>query len=719
MSSMNIIFKLFILLIRSTPRMNRKSDIHSGNIGFEANNDEMISKSIANSDMKNEQNTTSEMSNLTEKNFLNKNDLTDSRKDVEKYSNLYMMMVIQFLTINHDSKEFVDKVRKYSIDKTVQNFESAFDEILNLLNQTKSSIGYRENAGLANMSENSNVSVYEMSEYIENLLKENHIIKSEKTKDENSKEVTQKIEKIVKDFLKENYYDENYEFEDADIPKEDIIKNEWIEQIADIELKELAYELRNTWKLLYKKINNSHEIKNSTLIPLKYPFTIPGGRFREIYYWDSYWIFDGQLACGMHKTVKYGLLNFVELIKKYNFIPNGTRLYYEGRSQPPYFVQMVYNLYEHSDDEMKKEILNGEFLKTAEIEYEFWMKNRVVKFEYNGEEYEMNRYFVSTDYPRPESFTEDIKTYENFKKANPGIKNYENKLYGHIKAAAESGWDFSTRWLLDGQDLHTIQTNDIIPVDLNAYLYQNEKILSELCELMGDKEKHIYYKEKYIKRETLINKILWNENSWMDYNFKTGKYTSERFYFSNLTPMFYSIKPPKRNNHDILYFYKKELFSYVGGVPAGGECKCPQQWDFPVVWAPHQEMIVKFLLKIEENKMAIHIARAFYRNVKSCFLKDKKKFFEKYICNELGSQSKHGEYEVQEGFGWTNGVLLRFLELFKELLSSKDIDHEKSYNEIVNYLESKIKKDGGIEDSVIKLSDPIEEKISEQIADVK
>lgn len=471
----------------------------------------------------------------------------------------------------------------------------------------------------------------------------------------------------------------------------------------------------------------------STLIPLKYPFTVPGGRFRESYYWDSFWIMDGQLSCKMYKTVYTSLLNFIDLIKLYGFIPNGTRTYYTNRSQPPYFCMMVMNFYNRAPRKYQKKIINGQFIETMEAEYSFWMSKRGAEFEYNNKKITLNQYRVKTDCPRPESITEDIATFKELldsrevvlnadaalqiiknalSEMNTGVlagpeideKNIpvdtssiddvvsiqnetEHILYGHIKAACESGWDFSSRFFEDGTNMYTICTNDLIPVDLNAILYKNELIISTFYKLIDNETKSEEYRLKAETRSETINSTLWKNNCWYDYNLNTKKHNESRFYFSNLMPLFYGIKPPSSSIYKILLNSFDYLFAFPGGIPVSSEGDSQQQWDFPNVFAPHQEIAVTFLLSIDERTMACHVASSFYRSVSACF--GNGNLYEKYQCENSDLPGQRGEYKCQKGFGWTNGVIMRFIELFGDDLVKSIGEHERNLEDIKKYLTEK------------------------------
>ena len=165
------------------------------------------------------------------------------------------------------------------------------------------------------------------------------------------------------------------------------------------------------------------------------PFIVPGGRFREMYYWDSYWTIQGLLVSEMYDTVKgikdwlsrvkiddfpnvfLGMLqNFVQLIQAVGHIPNGNRIYYTRRTQPPLFISMVEAYYEVNCIVVYIKVLqvnlfvlkatkNKSFIQEniayMEQEFDYWMQNRTVSINVKGKNHKLARYNVEVDDPRP------------------------------------------------------------------------------------------------------------------------------------------------------------------------------------------------------------------------------------------------------------------------------------------------------------------------------
>jgi len=245
---------------------------------------------------------------------------------------------------------------------------------------------------------------------------------------------------------------------------------------AGSENKTITEHIESLWPVLTRKPDS----KKGSLIPLPYPYIVPGGRFGEIYYWDSYFTMLGLRASGRVDMIENMVNNFAHLIDIVGYIPNGNRTYYIGRSQPPFFSLMVKLL----SEEKGKDLLI-KYLPQLEKEWQFWMKGHD---ELNGNKSSayhvvrmpdgelLNRYWDENDTPRPESYREDVEL------AHQSKQNAE-VLYRHLRAGAESGWDYSSRWFADERSFDTIHTTDIVPVDLNCLLYHLEKTIGSRLKL--------------------------------------------------------------------------------------------------------------------------------------------------------------------------------------------------------------------------------------------
>lgn len=403
-----------------------------------------------------------------------------------------------------------------------------------------------------------------------------------------------------------------------------------------------------------------------TLLPLPNPYIVPGGRFREIYYWDSYFTMLGLQEDGEVETIRNMIDNFSFLIDTYGFIPNGNRSYYLSRSQPPFYSLMVGVL-----AEMKGERILEKYLPYLQKEYEFWMNGeemvsskqrtyeRVVLMP--GGEF-LNRYWDAKATPRPESYREDVETANEALKESPGRTREE--VYRNLRAAAESGWDFSSRWLnKEGNNnfrLSTIHTTEILPVDLNSLLYHLEVTLSKAYLAQGESVLSEEFKLKSERRREAILKYFWDDDEgyFMDHNFKLGRSTKV-LSLAGVYPLFFNISTPAQAR--LLYQQVEENFLKPGGVVTT-PYNTGQQWDAPNGWAPLQWMTITALRNYGFEALA-NLIKERWLQLNENVYKRTYKMLEKYNVEDLSKESGGGEYPTQDGFGWTNGV---FQKLSKE-----------------------------------------------------
>jgi alpha,alpha-trehalase len=420
--------------------------------------------------------------------------------------------------------------------------------------------------------------------------------------------------------------------------------------------KDVTMHIKNLWNVLKRDADKA--VEGSSLLALPYPYIVPGGRFREIYYWDSYFTMLGLKESGETEMIENMIRNFAYLIETYGHIPNGNRSYYIGRSQPPFFAAMVQLL-----ASIKGDAVYTEFLPALEKEYAFWMDGmnkakpgqpyrRVVKLK-DGTI--LNRYWDDSNVPRQESWREDLET---------AAKSGRNKIemYKQLRAGAESGIDFSNRWFADGKNLTSIQTTNIIAVDLNALLYNLEMTISKAKMVDGDEIESNEFRKKASKRRAAIDKYCWNKmiSYYTDYNFKTGRI------LNNPTPAgFYPFCFFDNTGNKLAPMVKqativlKSKLLRDGGV-ATTEKNTKQQWDAPNGWAPLQWMTIWGLERGGQQTLAADIAKRWIKLNNDVYQRAGK-LMEKYNVVDTHLEAGGGEYPGQDGFGWTNGVLLALI----------------------------------------------------------
>ncbi len=250
---------------------------------------------------------------------------------------------------------------------------------------------------------------------------------------------------------------------------------EMISATSQTKFENVADYIEHMWQVLTRTPDTEQK---DSLIALTRPYIVPGGRFREIYYWDTYFTALGLIDAGRTDMAINMLVNFVDILNEVGCIPNGNRAYYYSRSQPP-ILALFYNLLKDALSDQQKEYVIWGLKK----EYQFWMNEAAENASQKGVAQlrtvtmpcgaTLNRYFDTEPTPRPESYREDIETAEH-------IGADKNQFYQHVRAACESGWDFSSRWLANPNSLASIRTTEIIPVDLNALLVTLEQTLASV-----------------------------------------------------------------------------------------------------------------------------------------------------------------------------------------------------------------------------------------------
>jgi alpha,alpha-trehalase len=408
---------------------------------------------------------------------------------------------------------------------------------------------------------------------------------------------------------------------------------------------------------LWEVLQREPDTQQGSLIPLPNPYIVPGGRFREIYYWDSYFTMLGLQVSGEVEIMQNMVDNFAYLIDKIGFIPNGNRTYYTSRSQPPFFTAMVKLL---ADTKADSTILL-KYLPYIEKEYTFWMEGkdqlnpqntahrRVVRLP-DGEI--LNRYWDDKNLPRTEAYKEDVLTAES-------SMYPPEEVYRHLRAAAESGWDFSSRWFRDGKTLSTIHTTEVIPVDLNALLYDMERTLAKIYALDKDTAKTRQYEQAAQVRQEAVIKYCWDpkKSFFTDYDF-VSKSIKESYSLAGMYPLYFGLATPRQSRSVARFIEKKFLQS--GGVLTT-LTDTDQQWDAPNGWPPLQWITVKGLEDYGFEALARKISDQWTSNVNRVY-KNTGKMVEKYNVTDITLEAGGGEYPNQDGFGWTNGVFLKLVE---------------------------------------------------------
>jgi len=382
-------------------------------------------------------------------------------------------------------------------------------------------------------------------------------------------------------------------------------------------------------------ITRFHPKDDESLLGLPKPYLVPsytektGFDYNELYYWDSYFMVQGLLDAE-HKDLVMGILeNLVSLFERFKVIPNASRTYLMGRSQPPFltsFIFDVYNAYNPGKPWLKK------MMGVAQEEYEtVWMGVK-----------------------KP-----------NERQVYKGLSRYYDINYLHDLAEAESGWDMTPRF---GR-----RALNYLPVDLNSLLYKYEKDFAAAARILEDKREAAHWDAAARERKQSMDELMWDKlrGMYFDYNFvkeKRGSVASLATFY----PLFAGMCDDKQAEtlvKAIRRFENKGGLATTDSLPVGQFVfgTMPTQWAYPNGWAPLHYLVVKGLERYGYHKDARRIAMKWLKTNLSWFEKEGV-FLEKYNVVNPEKPPVKGVYPSQTGFGWTNAVFERFCQDY--------IDHE-------------------------------------------
>ena len=403
----------------------------------------------------------------------------------------------------------------------------------------------------------------------------------------------------------------------------------------------------------------------ASLLPLPEPYVVPGGRFREIYYWDSYFTMLGLEESGRHDLVTDMVTDFANFVDTYGHIPNGARSYYLSRSQPPFFFAMVGLL---SRDDPARAF--AQYLPELKREYAFWMEGehglqagtahrRLVAL---GPGSLLNRYWDDRDSARDEAFRDDNELARTSGRE-------PRQLFRDIRAAAESGWDFSSRWFSDKNTRATMDTTEIVPIDLNSVLFGLENAIHAGCVRQADAKCAKEFAARAASRRAAIDRYLWDaaRGAYFDYRWTTAA-RGTQLSAATLYPLFVQLAS-RRQAAAVAKIVAQQLLKPGGIVTT--TIDTGQQWDAPNGWAPLQWIAIGGLRSYGDSANAASIACRWIINVNEVYERTGK-LVEKYDVIMPGRGGGGGEYPTQDGFGWTNGVMRKLLVLYPEVARYTD-----------------------------------------------
>jgi alpha,alpha-trehalase len=390
----------------------------------------------------------------------------------------------------------------------------------------------------------------------------------------------------------------------------------------------------------------------SSALALPAPYLVAGGRFRELYYWDSFFSLLGLLRDGQAALAQGLVDNCLSLIERFGHVPNGARTYYLGRSQPPVFHLMARLAPDQSETARRRRLM------AMQAEHRFWLAGaqdlapgeagrRCVRLAGGGL---LNRYWDDFDGPREESWAEDVQTAS-------GSGRDASEVFRALRAGAESGWDFSSRWLAQPDDLGSIRTIDVCPIDLNCLLWNLERTIAKEASSLGDQAAAAAFEASHRRRGEAIGRWLWSpgERRFGDLDWRSGQLTPS-VNAAALSPLFVGLAT--RSQAEAAGRLAEAVLLAPWGLRAT-TLTTGQQWDAPNGWAPLQWIAVAGLRRYGQDRLAKAIADRWLTMVDRSF-RATGVLLEKYDV-ETGGPGEGGEYAVQDGFGWTNGVTRELL----------------------------------------------------------
>jgi alpha,alpha-trehalase len=421
----------------------------------------------------------------------------------------------------------------------------------------------------------------------------------------------------------------------------------------------LAEHIDALWPCLTRQ-PDEHPARGSVL-QLPHAYVVPGGRFIEQYYWDSYFTMLGLAESGCSELLHAMTDNFAYLIDTYGHVPNGNRTYYLSRSQPPLFALMT-QLCEQRGGQSAHD-----YLPQLRREHAFWMDGeahvregsphrRVVAL---ADGTVLNRHWDDRCTPREEAWAEDVATAAQSDRAAP-------EVYRHLRATAESGWDFSSRWCREGEpgelcgDLSTTHTTDLLPVDLNCFLHELEAVIARLAQHGAHASVAREFTHRAQRRAQAMAQVFWNtkEGIFVDYDWRL-QCQRRALTAATVVPLFCGLATAPQAEAVAGALAARLLAP--GGLGTT-EVASNEQWDRPNGWAPLQWMAVQGLARYGHTALAREIRTRWMSTVQGLFERERK-LVEKYALRADAAPrgGGGGEYPLQDGFGWTNGVARRWL----------------------------------------------------------
>src|SRR5215207_2527282 len=400
--------------------------------------------------------------------------------------------------------------------------------------------------------------------------------------------------------------------------------------------------------------DDTSQIREHGLLYLPYPYVVPGGRFNEMYGWDSYFTQVGLVRDGEMGLAKNMVDNFLYQIEHYGRILNANRTYYLSRSQPPFLTQMILNVYRKQPD---KAWLQST-IPAVEKYYRFWTEEPHLTRETG-----LSRYFdLGKDYYGKH----DVKDYDLGQYYDKEKDQFTDLFYKGDRSMRESGFDPSNRFGPFNIDI--IRYN---PVCLNSLLYLMETDAAEIMKTLGRPREARRWLARAEARRRSVNRLMWDEKDGLYYDYDFARGAVRRYPFATtFYPLWVGIADRRQAARLVSNL---RLLERAGGLQTSTNAS-GSQWDAPFGWAPLQMIAVEGLRRYGYREEADRITANFLSTVLKEFIQYKT-IVEKYDVvrreSETGGGIKFGyDYNVI-GFGWTNAA---FTDMYARLPERKKAD---------------------------------------------
>lgn len=414
------------------------------------------------------------------------------------------------------------------------------------------------------------------------------------------------------------------------------------------------------------------DISEHGLLYLPRPYVVPGGRFNEMYGWDSYFIQLGLLRDGEVALARDLVDNFVYEVEHYGTILNANRSYYLTRSQPPFLTRMILGVFERTRDQAWL----ARVWPAVERHYDYWVQEPHL-LPATG----LSRYFDLGDGPAPEVLADEKDAagrthYDRVRAyfATREVTDYDLALYYDRKrdrltplfykgdrSMRESGFDPSNRF-----GPFSVDIVHHAAVCLNSLLYQMERDASEIVRLLGRPAEVPRWEDRARRRRERINTLLWDDRAglYFDYNVRVKQRRAYPF-ATTFYPLWAGVATPEqaRRVRDQLPMFEREGGLLTSTTVTGN------QWDAPFGWAPLQLIAAEGLRRYGYDSDADRLSARFIGLVTKEF-REHGTIVEKYDVvrreSDVAADVTFGYSGNQIGFGWTNGVVLELLARMRQ-----------------------------------------------------